>query len=342
MSTPPPQRVLLTGGTGYIGSHTAVALMQAGHTVVFYDNLCNSQPDVVDRITEITGSTPEFVQGDIRDTALLRGILAEHEIHAVMHFAGLKAVGESNENPLSYYDNNVSGTVSLLKAMTEAGVKRLVFSSSATVYGEPRYLPIDEQHPTAPTNPYGRTKLHIEQMLRDVTESGEDWHVVCLRYFNPAGAHPSGLIGERPSGTPNNLMPYICQVADGKLSFLRVFGDDYDTVDGTGVRDYIHVCDLAEGHLAALDSIGNLGGVWTAINLGTGKGTSVMQMVAAFEKAAGVRIPYEIQERRPGDVDSCYASSDLAKRELNWQASSDIHSMCESMWRYQTSRIMAL
>lgn len=338
MSTHTPTRVLLTGGTGYIGSHTAVALIQAGHTVVLYDNLSNSQADVVARIGQVTGIEPIFAQGDIRDTARICATLADHNIGAVMHFAGLKAVGESVKQPLTYYNNNVCGTVSLLQAMEQANVRRLVFSSSATVYGKPQYLPIDEEHATAPTNPYGRTKLHIEQMLRDVAASDTNWRVVCLRYFNPVGAHPSGLIGEHPNGIPNNLMPYICEVASGRKPFLRVFGNDYDTIDGTGVRDYIHVCDLAEGHLVSLNKIDDLPDSWIAINLGTGKGTSVLEMAQAFEGSTGVHIPLEIQPRRPGDVDSCYASVERAKQMLDWRGTSDIQAMCQSIWRYQANK----
>ena len=326
--------LLLTGGTGYIGSHAAVALTEAGHKVVLYDNLCNSSAAVVDRLEAITGQSLGFVQADIRDTALLAHTLGQHAIDAVIHFAGLKAVGESVEKPIDYYANNVHGTVSLLQAMREANVKTLVFSSSATVYGDPKYLPIDEAHPTSATNPYGRTKLHIEEMLTDVAGSDESWRIACLRYFNPVGAHASGLIGEDPNGIPNNLMPYIAQVATGKLPQLNVFGDDYDTPDGTGVRDYIHVMDLAEGHLAALNYLQKKNG-WHAINLGTGNGYSVLDMVKAFEATSGQRIPYRIAPRRSGDVARCYAMAGKAATELGWKATRTLHDMCASTWHWQ-------
>jgi UDP-glucose 4-epimerase len=326
--------ILLTGGAGYIGSHTAVVLTQAGHKVVLYDNLCNSSSSVVDRLGQIAGQRLAFIQGDIRDTGLLGHALRAHAIDAVIHFAGLKAVGESVEKPVEYYANNVQGTISLLQAMQSEHIKTLVFSSSATVYGEPQYLPLDENHPTSATNAYGRSKLHIEEMLSDVARSDASWRIACLRYFNPVGAHDSGLIGENPRGTPNNLMPYIAQVAAGERSELNVFGDDYATPDGTGVRDYIHVMDLAEGHLAALDYLGSHAG-WHAINLGTGKGTSVLEMIRAFEFASGRPVPYRVVPRRPGDVAVCYAKAEKASRELQWSAKRSLADMCHSTWDFQ-------
>ncbi len=328
--------ILLTGGTGYIASHTAIVLAEAGHRPVLLDNLSNSSADVVDRLAQITGTRFPFVEGDIRDTALLRRVLADEGIGAVVHFAGLKAVGESVEQPLRYYDNNVGGTISLLQAMDESGVGTLVFSSSATVYGQPAYLPLDEAHPTGATNPYGRTKLHIEEMLAELAASGANWRIACLRYFNPVGAHASGLIGEDPNGIPNNLMPYIARVAGGRLPFLNVFGDDYPTPDGTGVRDYIHVMDLAEGHRAALDFLaGSAGAGWLAFNLGTGCGYSVLDMVRAFEQASGRPVPYRIAPRRPGDVAACYAKADKAADQLAWRALRSLDDMCASTWHFQ-------
>lgn len=328
--------ILLTGGTGYIGSHTAVVLAGAGHRPVLLDNLSNSSADVVDRLAQITGSRFPFVEGDIRDTALLRRVLADEGIGAVVHFAGLKAVGESVEQPLRYYDNNVGGTISLLQAMDETGVRQIVFSSSSTVYGEPAYLPYDESHPTMPNNPYGRTKLQVEQILGDLAGSASSWRIACLRYFNPVGAHASGLIGEDPNGIPNNLMPYIARVAGGRLPFLNVFGDDYPTPDGTGVRDYIHVMDLAEGHRAAIDFLaGSAGAGWHAFNLGTGCGYSVLDMVRAFEQASGRPVPYRIAPRRPGDVAACYAKADKAADQLAWRALRSLDDMCASTWHFQ-------
>jgi UDP-glucose 4-epimerase len=329
-------KVLLTGGTGYIGSHTALALVQAGHEVVLYDNLCNSKASVVDRLAQIVGQRPVFVQGDIRDTALLQNTLQQQGVEAVVHFAGLKAVGESVAKPVDYYANNVQGTVSLLQAMQAADVKTLVFSSSATVYGDPQYLPLDEAHPTSATNPYGRSKLHIEEILRDVAASDASWRMACLRYFNPVGAHESGLLGEDPNGIPNNLMPFIAKVATGQLPELGVFGNDYDTPDGTGVRDYIHVVDLADGHLKALEFLqGGAAEGWQAINLGTGQGYSVLQMLQAFERASGQRIAYAIKPRRAGDIASCYAKTDKAQELLGWRASREQNAMCQDTWRWQ-------
>ena len=330
--------VLLTGGTGYIGCHTAVALTQANHQVVLYDNLCNSHLDVVDRLQTITQQRLPFVQGDVRDTPLLIKTLQEHHITAVIHFAGLKAVGESVEMPIAYYDNNVSGSISLLLAMQATGIKTLVFSSSATVYGDPRYLPLDESHPTSVTNPYGRSKLHIEDMLADVAQSDAQWSIARLRYFNPVGAHDSGLIGEDPNGIPNNLMPYIARVAAGKLPYLNVFGNDYPTPDGTGVRDYIHVTDLASGHLAALQALSLSTQPLHTFNLGTGQGYSVLEMVKAFEAASGKKVPYHIAPRRAGDIASCYAQAAKAATELKWKASRTLDDMCVSTWKFQSAR----
>ncbi len=326
--------ILLTGGTGYIGSHTAVVLAQAGHRVVLFDNLSNSQASTVDRLAQITGQRLPLVVGDVRDEALLANTLRDYAITAVVHFAGLKAVGESVANPLLYFANNLHGTIALLHAMQATGVRQLVFSSSATVYGNPHYLPIDEQHPTGSTNPYGRTKLHVEEMLFDLARSDASWHIACLRYFNPAGAHSSGLIGELPNGIPNNLMPYMAQVATGQRAELTVFGDDYPTSDGTGVRDYIHVMDLAEGHAAALQHLGSQPG-WDAINLGTGQGYSVLEMVAAFSRAIGRPLPYRIAERRAGDTAACYADASKALTLLGWQAKRNLDDICSSAWAFQ-------
>lgn len=328
--------ILLTGGTGYIGSHTAVVLVEAGHSIVLFDNLSNSSRDVVDRLEKITNQSIPFIEGDVRDTSLLSKTIKNYKVDAVIHFAGLKAVGESVEKPLEYFDNNVGGTISLLEAMQENQVKALVFSSSATVYGEPQYLPLDEGHPTSATNPYGRTKLHIEEMLQDVVASDSAFGVVCLRYFNPVGAHESGLIGESPNGTPNNLMPFVSQVAAGKRAKVNVFGDDYPTVDGTGVRDYIHVLDLASGHLAAINFLAGKKG-WHAINLGTGYGSSVLEMISQFASSSERSVPYEVVGRRPGDVASCYASAEKAEKLLNWKATRDLKSMCSSAWKWQES-----
>jgi len=323
--------ILLTGGMGYIGSHTSVVLAEAGHEVVLYDNLCNSKHTVLDRLETITGKRPTFIEGDVRDTSKLEHALNHHKTDAVIHFAGLKAVGESVEKPIDYYENNVTGTVSLLRAMYTANIKNIVFSSSATVYGNPQYLPLDEQHPTSATNPYGRSKLQIEEVLADLSKSDPGWSIVCLRYFNPVGAHDSGLIGEDPNDIPNNLMPYIAQVASGKLPHLNIFGDDYNTKDGTGVRDYIHVMDLAEGHKSALDFLNNHTG-WHAINLGTGTGYSVLEMVQAFEQVSGKNIPYKITNRRAGDIATCYAKADKSNQQLDWRAKRDLDEMCRSAW----------
>lgn len=330
-------KILLTGGTGYIGSHTAIVLQQLGNQVLLYDNLSNSTDSVLEKLFQITGQEIRFNRGDVRDTELLRSTLTSNNIDAVIHFAGLKAVGESVKKPVDYYANNVQGTISLLQAMQLAQVKTLVFSSSATVYGDPQYLPLDENHPTSATNPYGRSKLHIEEMLKDVAASDPAWRMACLRYFNPVGAHESGLIGENPNGVPNNLMPYIAQVAAGQRAELSVFGADYPTADGTGVRDYIHVMDLAEGHAAALAFLSRTTG-WHAINLGTGKGYSVLDMIQAFEKASGQRVPYKIVARRAGDVAACYADPHQASEALSWRATRTLDDMCASTWRFQHSQ----
>jgi UDP-glucose 4-epimerase len=308
--------ILLTGGTGYIGSHTAVALLAAGHQVVLFDNLSNSQASVVDALETITGQRIPFVEGDIRNTAFMAQTLSNCRIDAVIHFAGLKAVGESVATPLAYYDNNVGGTIGLLQAMQKTGIKTLVFSSSATVYGVPQYLPIDEAHPTGATNPYGRTKLHIEHMLAEMAQADASWRIAALRYFNPAGAHDSGLIGENPNGIPNNLMPYIVRVALG-----------------TGVRDYIHVMDLAEGHVAALEILQKTQLAFDTFNLGTGQGYSVVDMVKAYEAANGVQVPYRVAPRRPGDVAACFAKVDKAQAVLRWSARRSLQKMCHSAHR---------
>lgn len=327
--------ILLTGGTGYIGSHTAVSLIEAGHNVYLYDNLSNSQADVVDKLEQITGKKIPFIQADVRDTEQLKATLREYKIEAVMHFAGYKAVGESVENPLKYFDNNIQGVISVLQAMQAENTRIFVFSSSATVYGVPKYLPFDEEHPTESVNPYGQTKLHTEEMLRDLAKSDPSWRIISLRYFNPVGAHPSGLIGDSPNGIPNNLMPFIAQVAFGKLPRLKVFGNDYDTPDGTGVRDYIHVTDLADGHSSAIPYLAANPG-YHVINLGTEQGYSVLEMVKAFEDASGVEVPYEIAPRRPGDIDSYYAKAEKAKQLLGWQAKHSLYEMCSSTWHFQS------
>ena len=325
--------ILLTGGAGYIGSHTSVVLSQAGHKVVLFDNFCNSKKDVLDRLQKILGSALQFVKGDIRDSALVAKILQEYKIGAVIHLAGLKAVGESTGKPIEYYSNNVQGSISLIKAMKSTNIKNLVFSSSATVYGKPSYLPIDENHPTSPTNPYGRSKIHTEEMFKDISNSDAGWKIICLRYFNPVGAHSSGLIGEDPNGIPNNLMPYISQVAAGKLSQLNIYGSDYPTKDGTGVRDYIHVMDLAEGHLAALTYLERSVG-FEVFNLGTGNGFSVLEVLRAFEVASQTIVDYKITERRMGDVDSSYGQVDKALSKMHWEATRSLADMCESAWKF--------
>ena len=328
------QTILVTGGTGYIGSHTVVQLLEAGNKVVILDNLCNSKREVVNRIEKITGRRPEFILGDIRDREILRSVFSAHKIDAVIHFAGLKAVGESVAEPLKYYDNNVSGSVVLFEEMARAGVKILVFSSSATVYGDPATVPISEDFLLGATNPYGQSKLMVEDILADVHKADPSWAIARLRYFNPVGAHESGLIGEDPSGIPNNLMPFVSQVAVGKRQKLAVFGNDYPTPDGTGVRDYIHVDDLAAGHLAALNALQNPGLV--TVNLGTGRGYSVLEMIKAFEAASGKKVAFDIVARRPGDIAACYADPSLAKELLGWEAQHDIDRMCADTWRWQS------
>ena len=343
--------ILVTGGTGFIGSHTCVALAQAGHDPLILDNLCNSRADVADRIKALSPrhSALNFIEGDIRDAALLDNLFANHKISAVMHFAGLKAVGESVEKPLEYYDNNIHGTLQLLAAMRRANVKTFVFSSSATVYGDPASVPIREDFPRSATNPYGRSKLIIEDILADLHQAEPDWRIARLRYFNPVGAHESGLIGEDPQGIPNNLMPFIAQVAVGKREYLNVWGNDYPTPDGTGKRDYIHVVDLAEGHVAALNHLNSLSPVQReragergqshsliTVNLGTGQGYSVLDMVKAFEQASGRTIPYKIAPRRPGDIAQCWADPGLAEKMLGWKAKRGLDKMCADSWRWQT------
>lgn len=326
--------ILVTGGAGYIGSHTCVELLAAGHDLVVLDNLSNSKPAVLDRVAQIAGRGVAFVEGDVRDRATLQDLFSAYRIDAVIHFAGLKAVGESVTQPLRYYDNNVSGSVALFEVMADASVKTLVFSSSATVYGDPHEVPIREEFPLSATNPYGRSKLMVEDILRDTARADDSWRVALLRYFNPVGAHASGMIGEDPNGIPNNLMPFITQVAIGQRPELSVFGDDYATSDGTGVRDYIHVVDLARGHLAALSALAQRSGVITA-NLGTGRGYSVLEVVQAFERASGRRVPYRIAPRRPGDIPQCYADPALAEALLGWRAEHDLDAMCRDSWRWQ-------
>lgn len=327
-------KILVTGGAGYIGSHTCVELLNSGYEVVVVDNLCNSHKEALARVEKITNKSLIFEQVDIRDQVGLNAIFNTHKFAAVIHFAGLKAVGESVAEPLKYFDNNIHGTQVLLGVMQQHNVYNLVFSSSATVYGEPASVPIDEKFPLSAVNPYGRTKLVIEDMLRDIGISDSRWNTILLRYFNPAGAHQSGTIGEDPSDIPNNLMPYVAQVAVGRREYLSVFGSDYPTADGTGVRDYIHVIDLAKGHLCALQKLNSKPGV-VAFNLGTGVGYSVLDMVEAFSKAAGKDIPYKLEDRRPGDAAICYADPSLAKVELNWQAELGIEEMTADTWRWQ-------
>ncbi len=329
-------KVLVTGGAGYIASHTNVALLNAGYEVVAVDNFSNSNIDAVRNVEKITGKTITFYEGDVCDRDILERIFTENDIYAVIHFAGLKAVGESCQKPLLYYHNNLMSTITLLETMVAHNVKRFVFSSSATVYGTPERLPIDEECSLSTTNPYGSTKLMIEDILRDVHKADASWHILLLRYFNPVGAHESGLIGEDPKGIPNNLMPYVAKVAHGELPYLNVFGNDYDTPDGTGVRDYIHVMDLAEGHLAALEYIDNYGA--EAVNLGTGVGYSVLDMVKAFESASGRPVPYKIAPRRAGDISTCYASPEKARKELKWEAKRNLEDMCRDLWRFQCTK----
>ena len=328
--------ILVTGGAGYIGSHTCIELLNSGFDVQVLDNLSNSSEESLRRVQEITGKSLAFVRADLRDLRELREILRSTTFDAVIHFAGLKAVGESTEKPLDYYENNVGGTLNLCRAMGEVGLRNLVFSSSATVYGEPASVPITEEFPLSATNPYGRTKLMIEEILRDIYQADKHWRVILLRYFNPVGAHPSGRIGEDPNGIPNNLMPYISQVAVGRLPQLQVFGDDYATPDGTGVRDYIHVVDLAKGHVRTLDRLREPPAV-SVYNLGTGRGCSVLEMIQAFERVNSIPVPYRVVERRPGDIATCYADSSRAERELGWNAELGIEEMVQDSWRWQSA-----
>ncbi len=333
-------KILLTGGIGYIGCHVCVELLMAGYDVVVVDNLYNSQTLVLNRIKRIVGRKPVFFRVDIRDEKELDAVFAAHRIDAVLHFAGLKAIGESVQNPLLYYDNNVIGTVTLCKVMAAYGVFNLVFSSSATVYGSSTLVPIREDFPLFATNPYGRSKLFIESILQDIKKSNPHWNIALLRYFNPVGAHESGLIGENPRGIPNNLMPYVAQVAAGRLAQLSVYGDDYPTPDGTGIRDYIHVMDLAKGHRHALDKLQAKPGL-VVYNLGTGYGWSVLEVVTTFELVSGRKIPYRIEQRRPGDVAICYADPSLAKKELDWEAERGMEQMCQDAWRWECMRILS-
>jgi UDP-glucose 4-epimerase len=338
------RQILVTGGAGYIGSHTCVELLEAGYKVIVVDNLQNSHPESLRRVEQITQKTVDFLQIDIRDREAMKKVFADYNIQAVIHFAGLKAVGESCQQPLNYYDNNVNGTLVLAEIMAEAGVRELVFSSSATVYGDPHSVPITEDFPLSATNPYGRSKLMIEEILRDLSASDgflkneNPWKVALLRYFNPVGAHSSGLIGEDPNGIPNNLMPYISQVAVGKLDQRFVFGNDYETPDGTGVRDYIHVADLAKGHLKALEALQGdcfAGGACTAYNLGTGNGYSVLEMINTFSEVTGKTVEYKIVSRRPGDIAQCYANPELAEQKLAWKAEKNLKDMVLDAWRWQ-------
>jgi UDP-glucose 4-epimerase len=328
-------KILITGGAGYIGSHTTLSLLTAGYDLVVLDNLCNSSAVSLDRVKTITGGSLTFIQGDIQDASLLSSLFSEHKIDSVLHFAGLKAVGESVAHPLRYYENNVHGSQVLLHACVNAGVFNVVFSSSATVYGEPTQMPITELCPVGqPTNPYGRSKLMVEDILRDLAASDPRWRIAILRYFNPVGAHESGLIGESPNGIPQNLLPYVTQVAVGKLPELAVFGSDYPTIDGTGVRDYIHIMDLAQGHLKALEALRSRSGV-NVWNLGTGKGYSVLDIVNTFEAISGQKVPYRLFPRRPGDIGICYANPTKAERELGWKARLNLEAMLRDAWRWQ-------
>lgn len=328
--------ILLTGGAGYIGSHTAVVLSQAGQEVVLLDNFCNSNPSVLEQLQKILGKALPCIKADVRDADIVEKVLREYKIDAVIHFAGLKAVGESVANPVLYYANNVQGSISLLQAMQKVGIKTLVFSSSATVYGQPQYLPYDEDHPTKPINPYGQTKLQVEEILRDLVISDPEWRVVSLRYFNPVGAHESGFIGENTNYMPNNLMPYVAKVASGELPYLNIFGDDYETRDGTGERDYIHIIDLAEGHRAALNFLNNNVGL-EVINLGTGKPSSVLELISSFEKSCNRKIEKRIVKRRTGDLPVYYANPNKAADILDWRAMRNLDEMCQSVWKWQVN-----
>ena len=330
--------ILVTGGCGYIGSHTVLELLNKNYDVVVVDNFSNSSPESLRRVQKITGKQVTFYEADIRDSEAMSKIFSTHKVDAVIHFAAFKAVGESCRLPLKYYENNISGTVSLLQVMEKHNVKKIIFSSSATVYGDPERLPLDENCRLSTTNPYGSTKLMMENIMQDVHKADNEWNIILLRYFNPVGAHESGLIGEDPKGIPNNLMPFVAQVASGKLQCINVFGNDYDTPDGTGVRDYIHVVDLALGHVAAIEECKDTG--VHIYNLGTGHGYSVMEMIKAFEKACGKTLPYKICERRPGDIAACYACPDKAKAELKWEAKFGIEEMCASQWKWQSGNPM--
>lgn len=326
--------ILVTGGTGYIGSHTVVELQERGDEVVIIDNLSNSKIDVLDRIEQITGKKPLFYKADVRDEKILEEIFEKHDIKEVIHFAGLKAVGESTQKPIEYYENNLGSTIALLKVMKKNNVKNIIFSSSATVYGDPESVPVTEDFPTGgTTNPYGTTKLMIEEILKDLYKADKDFGIVILRYFNPVGAHKSGLIGEEPNGIPNNLMPYVLKVATKQLPKLSVFGNDYPTVDGTGARDYIHVVDLAKGHIAAIDKLRDAKNLYI-YNLGTGKSTTVIEMVKSFEKNTGLEVPYQVTERRPGDIAEIFASPEKAEKELGWKAELNIDDMCKSLYNF--------
>ena len=330
--------ILLTGGAGYIGSHTAIVLIQAGHEVVLLDNFCNSDPSVLERLTKIIGKPVSCIEGDVRDIDLVEKVLREYQVDAVIHFAGLKSVAESATDPILYYENNVCGSVSLIKAMQNADVKTIVFSSSACVYGDPVYLPYDEVHPTNPMNTYGWSKLQVEQILKSLADSDPEWAISCLRYFNPVGAHESGLIGENPNGIPNNLMPYIVKVASGELPYLTIYGNDYDTIDGTGVRDYIHVMDLAEGHLAAIHYLKTNTG-FDVINLGTGEGSSVLQAIASYEKASGKSLYYQFGQRRAGDLSKYYGEVKKAKEHLGWITKRNLDVMCRDLHKWQSQLV---
>lgn len=329
-------RVLVAGGAGYIGSHTCVELIQRGHEVLILDNLCNASPQVLERVAAITGQRPDFVEADVRDARALAAVFRERPFDVVVHFAALKAVGESWEKPLAYFDNNITGTIVLLQAMRDAGIRHLVFSSSATVYGDPDACPIPESAPLRVTNPYGRTKLVMEELIGDLCAADPAFRAAVLRYFNPVGAHPSGLIGEDPAGVPNNLMPYVCQVAVGRRPYLNVYGNDYPTRDGTGVRDYLHVVDLARAHVDAIDALARRDAGFT-VNLGTGSGYSVLEVVRAFEEASGMPVPVQFAPRRAGDVAACYADPALAERLMGWRAELGLERMCADAWRWQSA-----
>jgi len=326
--------ILLTGGTGFIGSHTAISLIEAGHNIFLFDNLSNSSSDVVEKINQVSSKRIKLIIGNILDTKLLEETIYTHSINSVIHFAGLKSVSDSVSKPLEYFINNISGTISLLQAMDRANIYNLVFSSSATVYGKPQELPIKENHPLSVVNPYGRTKLHIEEILRDISLANNSWNIISLRYFNPVGAHSSGIIGENPSNIPSNLFPYICQVASGMLPFLKIFGNDYETKDGTGVRDYIHVMDVADGHVSALNFIENNSG-FHEVNLGTGTGYSVLEILNAFKSVCEIDIPFKFVPRREGDVPSCYADPTMAYELLDWKHKRNLEEMCKSSWNFQ-------